>query len=233
MLTSELQRSKPKVVVFNDQTNGLPEWDGIANMVRHYDVSQYILDHYSPLVDIDGQLIMLRSDLMAAASPLPQLSGTSLTSGLYFDAPACDWGDVPNFLRVPGEPSPTTTVRLSTHVITDRLRLVSGWALDDASLQPAREVLAVSGGRVVATTVPDIARADVARSLKSNDVLLSGFSLVLPPSQSAVQLYALNRDDTVTPLPLSSSVGAEVVAPGMPRPSRLRTEPSTPSPPQV
>ena len=46
-LISELsQRSRPSLVVFNDNENGLSAWDGVLNMVRHYDVSQYLLDHY-------------------------------------------------------------------------------------------------------------------------------------------------------------------------------------------
>jgi hypothetical protein len=214
MLVSELEKSKPKVVVFNDVTNGLPQWDGIVNMVRHYFVSQYILDHYTPLVDVDGQLIMLRSDLVAGAAPLPNVSGTSLTSDLYFDAPTCDWGDAPNFLSVPGEPVPGSAVVVPTHVIANGFELVSGWAIDHAALAPAREVIAVSDGKVVATTVPDIARADVARALKSSGVLRSGFSLVLSRSQRPVQLYALNRDNTVTPLQLSTAVNARVITPG-------------------
>ncbi len=91
-------------MVFNDQDNGLPAWDQVWNMIRHYDVSQYILDHYTPLVDADGTLVMLRSDIMDHAYPLPPLQGPSSTTDLYFDAPTCAWGDIPNFLQVPGEP---------------------------------------------------------------------------------------------------------------------------------
>ena len=103
MLVSDLRRSRPTIVIFNDLTNGLPVWDGVQNMVRHYDVSQYLLDHYVPLVDADGTLVLLRSDL-AGRAPLPHLVGTALTANLYFDAPTCAWGDAPNFLRVPGQP---------------------------------------------------------------------------------------------------------------------------------
>ncbi len=222
MLVSELERSRPKVVVFNDVTNGLPQWDGIVNMVRHYLVSQYILDHYTPFVDVDGQLIMLRSDLVASAAALPHVSGTLLTSDLYFDAPTCDWGDAPNFLRIPGEPVPGSAVAVPTHVVADGFGLVSGWAIDHAALVPAREVIAVSDGRVVATTHPDIARADVARALKSGGVLRSGFSLVLSRGQGPVQLYALNRDNTVTPLQLSTAVDRQVITPG--KAMSLRTD---------
>ena len=222
MLVSELEKSRPKVVVFNDVTNGLPQWDGIVNMVRHYFVSQYILDHYTPFVDVDGQLIMLRSDLVSSAAALPHVSGTLLTSDLYFDAPTCDWGDAPNFLRIPGEPVSGSAVAVPTHVVADGFGLVSGWAIDHAADVPAREVMAISDGRVVATTHPDIARADVARALKSSGVLRSGFSLVLSRGQGPVQLYALNRDNTVTPLQLSTAVDRKVITPG--KATSLRTD---------
>ncbi len=116
-LVSDLERSRPRIVVFNDLGNGLPEWDGVLNTVRHYDVSQYLLDRYVPLVDADGTLFMIRSDLARQASPPPQLVGPRLASHLYFDAPTCAWGDIPNFLKVPGEPVPRSAVRIPAHVV--------------------------------------------------------------------------------------------------------------------
>src|SRR5207302_144912 len=56
-LIAELRSNRPKLVVFTDDRYGLPGWDGIPNMVRHYDVSQYILDNYRPLVSIRGQVL--------------------------------------------------------------------------------------------------------------------------------------------------------------------------------
>jgi hypothetical protein len=101
-LIGELERTRPKLVVFYSDQGGLPQWDGIPNMVRHYDVSQYILDHYSPLLSIDGQV--LYADEEARLSPDTAsrlaLSTPPITDGLPFRGLPCDWGTAPNFLKV-------------------------------------------------------------------------------------------------------------------------------------
>ncbi len=214
LLVSELAQARPTVVIFDDKVNGLPLWDQVSNMIRHYDVSQYILDHYVPLVDADGTLVMLRADLMSHAAPLPALRGPSFTADLYFDAPACAWGDIPNFLHVPGEPTPGTAIRIPTRVVKRGLTTITGWAVDASQLRPAREVIAVGGGHVLATAVPQVARQDVAQSLKSDQVLVSGFTLALPTYPGPVQLYSLNRDDSVIPLFIQQGVSSAVVSPG-------------------
>ena len=63
-LIKELERRPPKLVVFSSSPAfGLPSWDGISNQVRHYDVSQYILDHYRPVLDSHTFVLMARNDL--------------------------------------------------------------------------------------------------------------------------------------------------------------------------
>ncbi len=213
-LVSELSHTRPTVVIFNDQDNGLPVWDQVWNMIRHYDVSQYILDHYTPLVDADGTLVMLRSDLMDRAYPLPPLQGPSSTSDLYFDAPTCAWGDIPNFLQVPGEPVAGTAVRIPTSTDAQGWTTITGWAVDAALLRPAREIVAVDRGQVVATAVPSIARTDVAQNFNSDGVLESGFTLSLPTYRGPVQLYALNHDNSVTPISIVPGVARSLVTPG-------------------
>jgi hypothetical protein len=213
-LVSELARSRPRVVVFKDDSNGLPEWDGVLNAVRHYEVSQYLLDHYVPLVDVDGTLVLLRSDLAAHAPPLPPLLGPSVTAGLYFDAPTCAWGDIPNFLRVPGEPVASSAVRIPTRVVAHALTTVTGWAVDHSLLAPAKEIVAVSGGRVVATAALGAARFDVVQALKSSQVLASGYTFAFASSGRPVQLYSLNEDGTLTPLTPAKTVASSVVTPG-------------------
>jgi hypothetical protein len=215
LLISELQRSRPALVVFSDPENGLAAWDGVMNMVRHYAVSQYLLDHYVPLVDVDGTLIMLRSDLSSHAAPLPPVQGSELTSDLYFDAPTCAFEDTPNFLKVPGQPVVGTAVRIRTHVVGHGLTTVTGWAVDHSLLRPAREIVAVSGGRVVTTAVPGVARPDVAQTLGSSRVLVSGFNLVMPEQLSPVQVYSLNSDNTMSPLGIATTVASSVVSPGI------------------
>ena len=107
-----LRRSCPPVVIFNDLTFGLADYDGIWSMEREYLISQYVLDNYQPILDVQGQIVMLRDDLMSAKPAPPTLVVPPITTGLYFaDEPACGWGDVPNFLDPPTDfrnsPRPT------------------------------------------------------------------------------------------------------------------------------
>jgi hypothetical protein len=105
-LIGELQRDRPKLVVFTNDRYGLPQWDGVPNMVRHYDVSQYILDHYQPLVSVDGQI--LYGDASARLSPAVasglRLSTAPISDGLPFRGLPCDWGTAPEFLKVSPPP---------------------------------------------------------------------------------------------------------------------------------
>jgi len=165
------------------------------------------------LVDTDQTLIMLRADLAAHAAPLPPLQGPSFTSDLYFDAPTCAWGDAPDFLQVPGEPAPGTGVEIPTHVVSTGTATVTGWAVDHHSLQPARQVVAVSDGRVVATATPDVARPDVAQVLRSNGAIMSGFDISVPTG-AATQLYSLNDDGTLSALGVGAGAAGPLVTPG-------------------
>jgi hypothetical protein len=200
----DLRLNRPNVVIFNDTTWGLPNYDGIYSMERNYIVSQYILDNYVPLLDTHWQLIMLRKDLVSRANPLPTLSQPPVTSNLYFDVhmPACDWGDVPNFLIHPSSNALRAGLDLNvTHVATNDLISVRGWAFDTLGNQPARSVLAVSDGQVVDELRTDIGRPDVADALHSQSAVNSGYKGSFFISADATfQLYALNVDGTLTPL---------------------------------
>jgi hypothetical protein len=201
---SDLQRSRPPVVIFNDVSFGLPDYDGIWSMERNYIVSQYILDHYRPLLDTHGQLIMLRNDLMKHARPLPKLSEPPITTNLYFDAsvPSCYWGDVPNFLdhpsshRVHGGLNVPVIPGAVGHTVS-----VQGWAFDTMGNRPALSVLAVTSGHVIGQFPADLRRPDVAAVLDRPAAAHSGFQGRLSiPGTGSLQLYALNGDGTVTPL---------------------------------
>jgi hypothetical protein len=97
-----LRRARPKLVVFNDTLLGLPSWDGIPNMVRHYDISQYILDNYRPLAMVDGQMLFVDKNVSVAppSSLGLRLTQPLVTDDLLFRAQQCDWGYVPNFFSV-------------------------------------------------------------------------------------------------------------------------------------
>lgn len=90
-----LEKSRPDIVVLTSDGDGrsLPTWDGVANQVRHYDVSEYLLDNYVPVLDSHGFVLMRRRENGVRADP-----------ELYFRVDACDWGYVPNFFA----PSPST-----------------------------------------------------------------------------------------------------------------------------
>ena len=97
-----LSQSRPKILVFSDDRLGLPVWDHIPSMVRHYEVSQYILDHYKPLGVVDGQVLFAAVD-----ADVPQISTLGIapaealvTDNVYFHIAQCDWGYAPNFLSV-------------------------------------------------------------------------------------------------------------------------------------
>ncbi len=101
-MISEIRRTHPKLIVFSNDRMGLPAWDKIPNMVRHYDVSQYILDNYRPLVNVQSQLIFVDK---TASVPSPtalglRLSQPVIVDNLYFTAQECDWGYTPNFFSV-------------------------------------------------------------------------------------------------------------------------------------
>jgi hypothetical protein len=88
-LVSQLEGSPAAAVVLGAERtfNDLPAWDGIANHVRHYDVSEHLLDEYVPVQAVAGFVLMA-----------PRTRGLRAARELYFRADPCDWGYAPNFL---------------------------------------------------------------------------------------------------------------------------------------
>ena len=200
-LIDDLRQSRPPVVVFTDTSFGLPMWDGIVNPIRHYEVSQYLLDHYVPFVDVQGQLLMIRDDLALHRPPLPVLAEAPRTANLYFAGPMCDWGDIPNFLDPPSPAARRATVAISL-VSTTTNEVIRGWAVDARSGAPVSEVVVVAGGRVVASAVPNIDRPDVAAARNRPDALRSGFHLLLPGGKAQTPaVYAIAADGSASLLP--------------------------------
>jgi hypothetical protein len=200
-LISDLRKSRPPAVVFTDTSFGLPTWDGVINPIRHYDVSEYLLDHYVPFVDLQGQLLMIRDDLSLHRPPLPVLAETPRTTNLYFAGPMCNWGDIPNFLDPPSRAARRAAVTVSL-VSTITNEAIRGWAVDGRSSAPAREVVLVAGGRVVASAVPYIHRPDVAVARNSSTALKSGFDLFLPGGKVPTPaVYAIAADGSASLLP--------------------------------
>ncbi len=101
-LVEQLARVRPAVVVYSGQEVGLSGYDGVANQVRHYEVSQYLLDNYVPVLESHGFVLMQRAGEVQAD---PEL---------YFRVGACDWGYVPSFFApapAPASPSLSLPIR--------------------------------------------------------------------------------------------------------------------------
>ena len=214
-LVADLAHSRPPLVVFYGEGIGLPSWDGIEATVRHYIVSDYLLSRYRPLVDVDGQFVMIRSDLAPSAPPLPAVAGTATTQELYLANPECDWGFAPDFLARPTSLRAARRLAVPTHVISASAVLIGGWSVDVPSGEPPPRVLAVRDGREVASVVPNGIRLDVSQRYGSPLAVASGFTIDLPaPMPGPVALYALHRDGTVSPIAPAHSVPGTLVVRG-------------------
>jgi hypothetical protein len=188
-LVEELERSRPKLVVFSSNPAfGLPAWDNIPNQVRHYDVSQYLLDHYRPVLDSHTFVLMVRDDL---ARPI----ASSRTQQLYFENLPCDWGYAPNFLTTRPDPIETREAVAVPFRPTEGVATVTGWGADFGASAPAQEVVAALGSRVVARATPDGDRSDIAGRLKDQSYLRSGFTMIIPGSAPLERLrfFVLTR----------------------------------------
>jgi hypothetical protein len=299
-LIQKLTEARPKVVVFSGR-RGLGSWDGVPNMVRHYDISEYLLRHYRPYLDLQGEVLMVRNDLdlppplhvrgwaadieakqparevlavldgkvaartiphmprpdvaqqlgqaglaqsgfdlvvpwghsahiqdtkalryyavlsngktaelpaaesraisvgparpsaAAKTKPRPALEAAQENHGrvdfaaqgddpakLYFSVGACDWGYAPSFLRW-RDKAATITIGSNFTALVDFQ--VNGWAVDTEAHKPAREIVAIYDGSVVARTAPSLPRPDVAKALGDPSYQRSGFSFPVAVAQ--------------------------------------------------
>jgi hypothetical protein len=221
-IVSDLQESRPRVVIFYDGSFGLPVYDGILESVRTPIVAEYLLSHYRPLVDMQGQLLMLRNDLVKTAPPLPPLPEGSQTTNLYFTIPKCTLGDIPNFYATPAGYTSSRSVRVRTTSVEDVRSAIGGWAIDPTTGAPATEVLAVADGKVVATAPTGVDRPDVVAALHDPSAETSGFTIRIPKAvDGPVALYALNPNGTVTLLQPDRQTVPLTVVGGKPRSSVL------------
>jgi hypothetical protein len=210
---SDLERSRPPVVIFTSTSFGLTSYDGIPQSVRTYLVSQYVFHNYRPLVDFDGQLLLLRDDLFATAPPLPALTGTVTTSNLNFVTQACRFGDIPNFLSLPS--GFASAPRLQARV-TPVSEIAEGWALPASGSSKAM-VLATRGSQIVAAAMTSSERPDVAKALGDPNALFSGFDISIPPGLGPVTLWAVGAGGIVSPLQVGSSAEPEMSYPRQPK----------------
>jgi hypothetical protein len=213
-LVKELERRPPKLVVFSSSPAfGLPAWDSISNQVRHYDVSQYLLDHYRPVLDSHTFVLMARNDL---ARPV----ASSSTDQLYFENLSCEWGYAPNFLIThPGSEETRAAVAVPFRP-TEGVATVTGWGVDFAASAPAQEVVAALGSRVVARATPGGDRSDTAGRLKDQRFLRSGFTMIVPglAPLDRFRFFVLTRSGEAHELVYAPDSG---LAPTTPVPKRV------------
>jgi hypothetical protein len=209
LLIDELKAARPPVVIYDATTMGASAWGGtpnnnIANNVRHYDLSEYLLRGWTPVLRTHGVLVMARNDLVASR-PLPALSTPPQTTDLYFSGyligPSCRWGATPNFLPVPDR---SRAITLPVRPMPPRTDVhYSGWAFDPATNLPASTVLIADGERVVGTVKPTIARLDVAKHLhqpQSTPVYGFKYSGMFDAAPTYLAAYSLGADGLAHPL---------------------------------
>ncbi|GAA3199005.1 hypothetical protein GCM10010532_018180 [Dactylosporangium siamense] len=198
LLIDDLKRSQPPVVIFDSFYMGLPAWDGIDNTVRHYQVSQYILDNWVPVLRTHGNLLLVRRDLAAQGRPIPSLAETPRTQDLWFSGRTCGWGAAPNFLQSQpmGDSTKLTLGPARKAAVVD----ITGWAIDPTSRKPAQAVLMLDGDKVVATAKPTLTRPDVAAALRAPSSI-SGFHFSgVYPEGKRYKVYMLGDDGKAYPL---------------------------------
>jgi hypothetical protein len=225
-LVQQLERRKPKLVVFSSNPYlGLPSWDSISNPVRHYDVSEYLLDHYRPLLASHDYILMGRNgaELRPAAALDAQLAETPITDQLYFRALPCDWGYAPNFLSTRPDPHKSLMPVELRYRPSEGVATVNGWAADLDAKAPAVEVVAALGPRVVARVEPSIDRPEIAGGLGDEGFLLSGFTMQIPGSVPLHELrfYGLTRAGEARELIYGPDSG---LAPTSGKPNRLTVD---------
>jgi hypothetical protein len=154
---ADLMRALPRLVVYGSDTGGLVEWDGITNVVRHHEVSRFLLDHYLPLAKVSGQTFYLAKD---RTKPSEQSPPGLDARRAYLGAQRCDWGYAPYHLETPG-----LAVGPGAHLssVGRAVRLeAGGWAALGSLAGPATEVLAVGDGALRSRARTGLPRPDVA-----------------------------------------------------------------------
>jgi hypothetical protein len=193
-LVDELERERPRLVVFSSHGTGLPVWDFISNQVRHYRVSEYLLDHYRPFMHWNGFTFMWRKGVELRPARLANRLEGLTTEDLYFRTYECDWGYAPSFLSDGPSTSPAP-LRLTAREHGQFLS-VGGWAVDRTAKVPVAKVLAAVDGKVVAEVTPSAPRPDIAGHLKNDAYIDSGFAFGAPVPRAGpreVRIYGLSH----------------------------------------
>ncbi len=198
IVIDQLEKSRPELVVF-DAPFGLPGWDGPHNEVRHYTLSQYLLDGWTPVLRTHYVLFLVRNDKLDDLPEPPDLGKGREQNRLWFAAPACDFGDTADFLT--SEPTgEELTLDVGDPVPTRRIHY-RGWAYDFGDDRSVRHVVVVAGGVVIASVASNHTRSDVAETLGDPDAEASGFAGGRDTQRAGeVSFYAVYADGVAHPL---------------------------------
>ena len=198
---SDLKRTHPPLVVYRSETGGLGEWDGVPNVVRHHEISRFVLDHYRPLAEVSGQTFFVeRSRANVVSAPGRALDARQA----YLGGQRCDWGYAPNFLK--SEPMVAGDRAAKTSSFTATRLEASGWAIKADRSAPAAQVVATEGQQVIGRVTTGLSRPDVA-AIFGPATQRSGFHLLGEwESKSGgmrdVRLFAISAGDAADELPM-------------------------------
>ena len=193
---SDLKASRPPVVILNNTSFGYPNIDGVPDSIRSYSVSNYIFSNYTPLVNYQGQLLVLRNDLVASAPPLPPLPSGSTAVNVGLSGPTCALGSIPNFFTPPANISSLPKVTPRVTLVSSSTGTSSGWAIDPRTSYPTGRVVAVtSSGKVVANVKTGGWRPDVAFIIRTGKARHSGFTMRIPKDlKEHLTYYGITKD---------------------------------------
>lgn len=193
-LVNQLRESPPKLIIFDSGSAGLPNWDGIPNKVRHYAVSQWILDHYRPLLATHRTIIYARRDMPSPSQVGLNLAEKPITRGVPFSGQPCTWGYAPNFLSSPPEPSEGARGVGARVGPAPNFVTVIGWAGDPKAKQPAREVIATVGGEIAGRVKPGLSRPDLVAYGLPKGFERAGFQMQVPVQpHKRLRVFAVSR----------------------------------------
>jgi hypothetical protein len=201
-LIDRLRRANPKLIVFDNDSDpfiSLSNWDGIASMVRSYNVSQWILDRYRPLLWIHGFTFYARRDQPPPSQLGLHLSKKPVTRNVAFSVQPCNWGFAPTFLDSAGHPRPNAPAA-GAHLghAPDQVTVV-GWAGDPGAKLPAREVIATVNGKVVAHDKPTLDRPDLVAYGLPKGFRHAGFQMNVPVVHGGtLRLFGVSRNGSLS-----------------------------------
>jgi hypothetical protein len=201
-LIRRLEEARPKLIVFDNDSDpfiGLSNFDGMPTSVHLYDTSQWILDHYRPLLWTHGFTIYARRDQPPPSQAGLRLSEPPSTHRVAFSVQPCNWGAAPNFLDSEAQPTASEKGIGARARPTPSAVTVVGWAGDPNAKVPARKVIATVDAKVVGEEQPSLKRPDLVAYGLPEGFRRAGFQLQVPVKKGGtLHLYGESEDGKLT-----------------------------------